>query len=67
MQPPPLYKDGEFNMQLACLNKRLTTMFFGIQSELGLPRAKVINLFKLMGGDDLTMPELFEDGCHPND
>ena len=27
MQPPPLYKDGEFEMQSACINRRLTTMF----------------------------------------
>lgn len=42
----------------------LSTFF---KDDLGIPADHIIDLFARMGGHTLQHPELFADGCHPND
>ena len=67
MIPPPLYKDGVYSMNQTVINDVYPTLIPNIAKQLNIPDNHIVDLFKFMGGKNLTMPDMFIDGCHPND
>ena len=62
--PPPLYTEAVRRQQV--VNQTLPVLIPQMASEIGLPPERVISLFDAAGGDELSKPELFSDGLHPN-
>ena len=67
MIPPPLYKDGAFSMTADVINNKLPAMITEIAKNMGLESNAIINQYEVGGGAAMTKPQLFADGCHPND
>lgn len=71
--PPPLYiGQNKFKFNQTIINERLPELVPKTAVRCGLPSEQVIDLNEPMGGNGLTMPELFcvPDACdyfHPND
>ena len=61
MIPPPLYFSDDKSQQRT-INVLLPTLIPDIARILGLADDKIIDLFNIMGGSDLTKFELFCDG-----
>jgi lysophospholipase L1-like esterase len=67
MIPPPLYKDGQFDIQQNVINKIYPKIIPKLAfEELNFDQGQIINLFEAIGGENLTRPEFFDDFCHPN-
>lgn len=49
------------------INAQFPTLMRKIASESGYAQTTVIDIFNATGGAGLTQPQLFCDGCHPND
>ena len=72
MIPPPLYLDNFIKMNQTVINGVFPKLIPDIARQLGLGDDKIINMFEIMGGENLESYELFCDGqncdqCHPND
>ena len=71
--PPPLYlSENKFKFNQTVINQKLPKLVPEIGEKCGIPKENIINLFDPMGGNDLSMPELFcvPDACdyfHPNE
>jgi acyl-CoA thioesterase-1 len=66
MIPPPLYKDGVYLMNQTVINEIYPKLIPEIAKQANINGAHIVDLFGRMGGKDLSMPDLFFDGCHPN-
>ena len=62
--PPPLYTKSVHRQQV--VNQTLPVLIPQMASEMGLAPERVVSLFDATGGDELSKPELFSDGLHPN-
>lgn len=72
MIPPPLYIDGVIDIYQNVINYWFPTIIKEIAFELELKKENIINIFELMGGENLEKWELMCDGlmcdgCHPNE
>ena len=77
--PPPFYPQygNKDKLMPEVINTYLPALTKQVANKCGLPKDQVIELFDAMGGEDLSMPELFCDpkikqydqkcdGFHPN-
>ena len=67
MVPPPLYIEGICHLRQCIINDTLPKLIPKIAKKLGLDESHIIDNFSALGGHDLSCPELFHDGIHPND
>ena len=54
-------------MRQKITNGVFPTLLPQIAKNAGVPKENIINFFTLMGGKNLTKPELFPDFIHSND
>ena len=67
MIPPPIYKDGVFDMKQDVINKIFPVVIRQLAFEcFKFDQNQVIDLFSALGGEQLSKPELLVDFCHPN-
>ena len=64
--PPPIYKDGVFTSNQNLVNNIYPDLIRQICSLSGIKNDRIIDMFSIMGGKDLSMSHLFIDGYHPN-
>ena len=64
MIPPPLYKDGAYEILQRVINEDYPTIIPSIATKAKIASDHVIDLFTEFGGKDLKCPEFFSDGCH---
>ena len=64
MIPPPLYKDGAFEIIQYVINHDYPTQIRSIATKAKIPPSHIIDLFTEFGGESLSCPQYFSDGCH---
>jgi hypothetical protein len=62
MIPPPLYKDGDYNMNQTVINKIFPELIPEIAKQLDLEDDKVIDIYNILGGSEMNKFEMFCDG-----
>ena len=65
MIPPPVYKDGAFEIKQSTVNEVLPKVIRDIAKDMNIGD-NVIDNFNALGGSDLKTPELIRDFVHPN-
>ena len=70
--PPPVYKDGFNAVNTTLANKVIPKLIPPIAKQCGLEDSQIINLFEVMGGEQLSKPFYYCsinhcDGYHPID
>lgn len=70
--PPPMYKDGWIRGMANIFNQRMSKEYPQMAKECGVGDDQIIDLYSAMGGDKLSMPQLYCDnrwcdGFHPVD
>ena len=66
MIPPPNYINGVYSMNQTVINFIYPTLIPEIARNCYINDDHIIDLFNAMGTSSLLMPDMFADGCHPN-
>lgn len=66
LSPPPLYKDGVYNMNQTVINTVLRHILPQVV-HASPAQPVIIDVFEALGGQSLSQPNITCDGCHPND